>query len=471
MAAWPPTTSTSWSRTWHRGRARPRPPRWETQTKRVPVAIDIRTPDDQPFTRSRDVPDRRGSGISRGEPGSSSFHRFVMPPGRSPSRHRVTLGKGYISIVIEETVTSKSAPPSQRLAPTTAHWALHGGGVWWRAATAISVFGEMGQRLLARLKILDLFSAETIDMHGLLDFCRRLGRRPAGGHADTHRRHAARRRDLGRGTLLGSICSPPPSAAWSAGPSARSAAPPRRSVRARRVWPAPRCRCCRTRSAVRSTSWLPRVQILALARAGLVDVEAHCSSAGRRVVSGGSLLGGIGVARIHPASREQRDRRRPPGGARRPGPEPPSTLLRSSCRPTSPSARCRWRATASLRGRARRAGAEALADLHVIGAARLAPRGTRPRSLGDTWAATHLGEVAQIVVVMMENARSTLAGYRAQLPGGHGVDGLTDALTGSSRRRASPSASSESRGSRPTSSVPVVAHEHHHRVRIDPGRP
>ena len=98
-----------------RGRARRDPPRWETQTKRVPVAIDIRTPDDQPFTLDHvTIPDLQRFRDLRGVSlGSWSFHAHGQDPPVPVDNEtsRVTLGKGYISIVIEETVTSKSAPP------------------------------------------------------------------------------------------------------------------------------------------------------------------------------------------------------------------------------------------------------------------------------------------------------------------------------------------------------------------------
>jgi len=53
-----------------------------------------------------------------------------------------------------------------------------------------------------------------------------------------------------------------------------------------------------------------------------------------------------------------------------------------------------------------------------------------PPSLGDTWKADNLAKIDHIVVVMMENRSfDHVLGYRAQLPGGENSDGLNTELT------------------------------------------
>ena len=53
-----------------------------------------------------------------------------------------------------------------------------------------------------------------------------------------------------------------------------------------------------------------------------------------------------------------------------------------------------------------------------------------PHSLGDTWSAQNLNKIDHIVMVMMENRSfDHVLGYRAQLPGAQHADGLTTDLT------------------------------------------
>jgi phospholipase C len=53
----------------------------------------------------------------------------------------------------------------------------------------------------------------------------------------------------------------------------------------------------------------------------------------------------------------------------------------------------------------------------------------RPRTMGDTWATGNLSKVDHIVVVMMENRSfDHVLGYRARLPNAENADGLTDEL-------------------------------------------
>lgn len=88
---------------------------WATQTKSLPITVEIRTPDGQLFTANhvtlndlRKYRDLRGA--SQGS-WSYSVHGHSDPILVEAGESTVTAGTGHLTIAIEETVTSQSAPP------------------------------------------------------------------------------------------------------------------------------------------------------------------------------------------------------------------------------------------------------------------------------------------------------------------------------------------------------------------------
>lgn len=244
---------------------------WRTETRSLPLTVEIKTPDGQPFTADHVTLDdlRRFRDLRGTSQGSWTFsiHGKSAPIAIDEQETRVSAGKGHVRIALGETVASQSAPPLvNAMLPASSHrrfsFDLFRVGTFTATATAksrvmklldpkgvvvatsrnghlahpitlgtlgksrdaegkprpwslevlpsppasagddtmvwasvidaarirtrvlqdridfligeggskLSIYGEMrGSDLLARLKILDVFSAETIDMHGLLD--------------------------------------------------------------------------------------------------------------------------------------------------------------------------------------------------------------------------------------------------------------------------------------------------------------